>query len=45
MADEQDSDSCAGYRVWVQVPSPAPKIGKHHTMLADFYFFTLTLTF
>lgn len=21
------------------------KIGKHHTMLADFYFFTLTLTF
>ena len=24
MADEQDSDSCAGYRVWVQVPSSAP---------------------
>ena len=23
MADEQDSDSCAGYRVWVQVPSSA----------------------
>ena len=23
MADEQDSDSCVGYHVWVQVPSSA----------------------
>ena len=30
---------CPTIDVWVQVPSPAPKIGKHHMMLADFYFF------
>ena len=38
LADETDSKSVAGNGVWVQVPPPAPKNGKHRKALAVFTF-------
>ena len=41
LADALDSGSSEGNFMGVQVPPLAPKIGKHHLGLADFYFFLL----
>ena len=37
MADELDSGSSVGYRVWVQVPSPAYKKQEHSREYSCFF--------